>query len=169
MISLIAAVSKNNIIGKNGNLPWHLNSDFKYFIRTTKNHPVIMGETTYFSIPKKFRPLKNRTNIVLSQNTEQEFPPEVKIASSISEAISYLNPEEEAFIIGGFSVYKQFLEQDLLNKLYITRVEAEVKGDLEFPKVNWDKWELISEKFNKKTKKDDFDCTFLIYERSKNA
>ncbi len=166
MISLIIAISQNNIIGKNGKLPWHLNSDFKNFVKTTSGHPVIMGDTTYFSIPKRFRPLKNRPNIVLTRKKNLNINDDIKIAKSIPEAISYVDTQEEAFVIGGYSVYKQFLAQDLIDKLYITRVEAKVEGDTKFPDINWDKWELISEKFNKKTKKDDFDCTFLIYEKT---
>jgi dihydrofolate reductase len=168
MISLIVAISENNVIGKGNTLPWHLNSDLKYFSKTTTGHPVIMGFNTYISIDEKYRPLKNRTNIVLARNVDYDFPKEVKIASSIKQALSYIKESQEAFVIGGASIYRQFIEQDLIDKLYITRVHTQIDGDIEFPKIDLDKWTLLSKNFNKKTDKDDYDHTFLIYQKVKS-
>jgi len=107
-ISLIAALTRNRVIGKNNDLPWHLPDDMKYFMQTTKEHPVIMGRKNYDSIPEKFRPLPNRTNIVVTR--QRDFvAPGCKVVHSLEEALDEATniTTDEIFIIGGAEIYRQ--------------------------------------------------------------
>jgi dihydrofolate reductase len=114
MISIIVAIAKNNAIGKNNDLLWHIPEDLKRFKQITSGHKIIMGKKTYLSLP--FRPLKNRENIVITDCPDDVFEG-CTVVFSVGEAISKCSEEEETFIIGGASVYKQFLP--LTDRLYI--------------------------------------------------
>lgn len=141
IISLIAAVSENGVIGKDNDLPWHLPADMKHFRDTTMGHCVIMGRKNYDSIPLKYRPLDGRTNIVVTRNTKFEAPGCV-VVHDIEKAIEYARSqnEKEAFIIGGADVYKQTI--DRADKIYFTRVHQTIDGDAFFPEVDQEKFEL---------------------------
>lgn len=139
-ISLIAAVSSNWVIGKDGDLPWHLPRDLKFFSDTTKGHHVLMGRKNFHSIPRKFRPLPGRVNVVVSRDTN--FKAEgVIVFYSINEAIEYAREkgETELFIIGGGEIYTQCL--DMADKLYLTHVDAEIEGETLFPKFDLKEWD----------------------------
>jgi len=146
IISLIAAVAKNAVIGVKGDLPWDLPRDLKFFSTTTRGHYVIMGRKNYDSIPDKYRPLPNRPNIVITRNAEF-FDSNIDIFTSINDAIDFAKDqgEEELFIIGGGEIYSQTIE--IANKLYITHVDAEFEGDTHFPSFDPKKWtkELVLE------------------------
>lgn len=156
-LAIISAVSENDVIGYKGNLPWKIDEDMKRFKELTLGKPVIMGRKTYESIPEKFRPLPHRPNIVLTSQQDFQVPDRVDVVHSkeaaIEKAESYNNL---AYIIGGESVYREFLP--LANRIEITCVHKEVEGDAFFPKINWDDWE--------ETKREDFEkYSFLTYER----
>ena len=144
MISLIAAVSKNGVIGNEGDLPWNLPSDLKKFKEITDNKPIIMGRKTWDSIG---RPLPNRDNIVISRNVNLEINGGI-ICSSPDEAISIAKIKanerggEELMVIGGGYIYKEFM--DVADKLYITEVDLEVKGDAYFPKIDLELFNEVS-------------------------
>jgi len=141
---LIVAVADNMAIGVRGGLPWHLAEDLKYFKRTTSGYPVIMGRTTYFSLP--FRPLKGRRNIVL--NLGGDPIPEVICANSFEEAFAAAEPAEKCFIMGGASVYRAAIND--MDRLFITHVHTEVEGaDAFFPDIDPEIWrrESTSETF----------------------
>lgn len=158
MISLIAAISENNIIGNNGTLPWHLPRDFKHFKETTLGHPVVMGRKTYESIG---RPLPGRENIVL---TRQEISIEgVKTCKNPEEVIESYK-DQEIFIIGGGEIYTLFLPH--ADKIYLTRVHTEAEGDALFPTLD-NTWQLMSSEKYEKDKKNKFDMTSEMYERRK--
>ena len=108
IISLIAAIAENLVIGKNNDLPWNLPDDMKYFMQTTKGHYVIMGRKNYDSIPEKFRPLPNRTNIVITRQKAFQAPGCI-VVNSIEDALKIpeKSGEEEIFIIGGAELYAQ--------------------------------------------------------------
>src|SRR5258706_13667816 len=110
-ISLIAAVSENNVIGKDNQLPWYLPADMKYFREKTMGHCVITGRKNYDSIPEKFRPLPGRTNIIISRNPDLKIPGAI-VVHSLQEAIQFVSQkkETECFIIGGREIFKQALE-----------------------------------------------------------
>lgn len=137
---LIVAIADNNGIGVKGDLPWHLPEDLKYFKKTTQGYPVIMGRTTYFSLP--FRPLKGRRNIVL--NLGGDPIPEVDCVYSFDEAFALADEvSDRCFIMGGASVYRAALP--LMDTLYITHVHTVVKdADAFFPEIDPDVWEVES-------------------------
>lgn len=136
---LIAAVADNWGIGVKGDLPWHIPEDLKYFKRTTDGYPVIMGRTTYFSLP--FRPLKGRKNIVL--NLGGDPIPQVECVNSFEEAFAAAEPAEKCFILGGASVYRAAI--DSMDRLYITHVHTVVEeADVFFPEINPEIWEAES-------------------------
>lgn len=133
-ISIIAALAANNVIGKNNDLPWKLPIDMKHFMNTTKGHCVIMGRKNYDSIPKKFMPLPDRTNIVVTSN-KMFHAPGCIVVYSFEDAITKAKElnETEVFIIGGSEIYKQAL--DIADNLYLTEIHAEVEGDVYFPSL----------------------------------
>ncbi|MBR9681040.1 MAG: dihydrofolate reductase [Candidatus Altiarchaeota archaeon] len=141
-IIIIAAVSKDGYIGKDGSLPWDIPEDLSRFRDLTYGHPVIMGRKTYFSIPEKHRPLKNRANYVLSKTMEIEG---VTTAKSMEEALDMIKRKEpgikdinynQVFIIGGESVYKKGME--IADTLEITHIKKLVYGDARFPEISAD-------------------------------
>jgi dihydrofolate reductase len=146
IISLIAAVAKNNVIGVKGDLPWYLPKDLKFFATTTRGHHVIMGRKNYDSIPEKYRPLPHRPNIVVTRNPEFH-DSNVDIFTSIQSAIDFAKSknEKEVFIIGGGEIYNQTIQ--LADKLYLTHVDTEIDGDTHFPSFNQSEWtrELVLE------------------------
>lgn len=160
MISIIAAIGKNNELGKKNALLWNMPADMKHFRETTKGHMVIMGQKTFESIG---RPLPNRRNIVLTQdkNFNQEG---VEIVYSIEEAENLLDKDTENFVIGGGMIYKLFI--DKADKLYITHVdECFPNADTFFPEIIPVVWNEISHEEHKKDTENPFDYTFSIYER----
>lgn len=132
---IIAAVSENNVIGKDGDIPWHYPEDLKHFKKKTTGHSVIMGRKTYFSLPDEFRPLTERKNIVLSRS-DPEVPEEVTVAENLEQAWKKAAQfSDKAFVIGGAGVYKQTLHK--VDKMIITEIKKEVEGDTYFP--DWDR------------------------------
>lgn len=142
-ISLIAAVAKNYVIGKDNDLPWHLPDDMKYFMNTTKGHHCIMGRKNYDSLPEKFRPLPNRTNIVVTRQAVLKAPGCI-VVHTIDDAIAIAQQhgETETFVIGGAEIYRAALS--MANILYITEIDAAVDGDTYFPEFNKDEWKEVS-------------------------
>ncbi len=166
IVSIIVAVSRNLVIGRKNDLPWHLPLDMAYFKRVTTGHHVILGRKNYESIPEKYRPLPNRNNIVVTRMDDYEAPGCV-VVNSIEEALDLArkNNEKEAFIIGGGEIYEYALNHDLVDKMYVTWVETEITGDTYFPDV-FDEWD---EKVIHSFKKDDrnpFDITFSEYQKN---
>jgi dihydrofolate reductase len=166
IVSLIVAVSENGVIGKNNDLIWHLPKDMKYFKEKTLGHHIIMGRKNFESIPHKFRPLRNRVNIIVTRNKDYKAK-DCIIATSIESAIDYSksNKEDEVFIIGGGEIYKQSIQKNLVDKIYLTRVHADFDGDtfFETPSSNWI---IKSEVKKKKDEKHLFDYTFLVYTKN---
>ena len=161
-ISIIAAVSKNQIIGKDNQLVWNLQKDMKYFSNVTKGHSVIMGRRNWDSIPKKWRPLPQRKNIILSKNKELNIRG-ATVTNTIEEAIeiSRSNNDDEIFIIGGGEIYN--LGIPLSDKLYITEIHSKVDGDTYFPVWNKKEWKEISRITHQKDKNHNHSFDFVIY------
>ena len=137
-ISIIVAIAENMAIGKDNDLLWHISDDLKRFKRITKGHQVIMGKNTYLSLP--FKPLPNRTNIVITDNKSESFEGCTTV-HSIEEALTYCTENEESFIIGGASIYSQFFPY--ANKLYLTRVHKTFEADTFFREIDFNDWKLI--------------------------
>lgn len=161
IVSAILAATKNNVIGKDNNIPWHLSADLKYFKKTTLNHHIIMGRKTYSSIGKA---LPKRTNIIITRNP-YFIVSNCIVMHSIDEALEFAleNGEEEVFIIGGGEIYKQSMPY--LDKIYLTEVDLKVKGDAYFPKLDDKEWKIISTDHHPADEKNDFAYTFKILER----
>lgn len=139
MITIIAAIGKNNELGKNNDLIWHLPADLKRFKKVTTGHHIIMGRNTFESIGK---PLPNRTSIIITRNKDY-FKDGCLIANSIEEAI-HLTEGKDAFIIGGAQIYQQALEKDLVDRLDITTVLSEFDADVFFPEIDAAIWKEVS-------------------------
>ena len=161
-ISIIVAIAENNAIGKENKLLWHISADMKRFKQITAGHTVIMGKNTFFSLPK--RPLANRRNIVISDDPGDSFPG-CEMAYSIHEAIGKCEAGRENFVIGGASVYRQFLPH--AQKLYITRVHKSFDADTFFPEILPGEWEIIEEENVMNDPQNDFSYSFLTYQRKK--
>lgn len=161
MINIIVAVSENNVIGKKGEIPWHLPADLKHFKEVTTGHPVIMGRVTFESILKHLgKPLPNRRNIVVSS---QAFPEhDVEVVQDLTEAKT-LAGGTDIFVIGGSRLYNEALP--IAERLYITRVHATIDGDTMFPEFNKEEWVLVAEEKHSKDENNPFDYTFETYER----
>jgi len=159
-ISVIVAFSEGNIIGKNNKMPWKLPADLKRFKAITTGHTVVMGRRTYESIGK---PLPNRKNIVLTSIPESII--DCITADSLKDAITVSEPETELFIIGGASVYKQAFP--LADKLYITKIHADPGGDTKFPEIDYSEWVETFREEHKADEKNQYDYTFINYERKK--
>ncbi len=159
-ISIIVAIAKNNAIGKNNDLLWHIPNDLKRFKKLTSGHNIIMGKKTYQSLP--FRPLPNRTNIVIT-DIIGEIIEGCKMAYSINDAVELMDKENENFIIGGGSVYKQFLP--VADKLYLTIVHKDFDADIFFPEINFDEWEKIEEIFVNDDDSVPFDYSYLTLKK----
>jgi dihydrofolate reductase len=159
-ISIIVAIARNWAIGKDNQLLWHISEDLKRFKRLTTGHQIIMGKKTYESLP--FRPLKDRTNIVITDDPEEKFDGCITVYS-IQEALDYCDERKESFIIGGGSVYRQFLPY--ANKLYITLVNRDFEADTFFPVIDFSKWRLICKENIEDDEQNDFSYSFLVYEK----
>ncbi|MBL4625468.1 MAG: dihydrofolate reductase [Flavobacteriales bacterium] len=166
MVSAIVAAGKNLEIGKDNDLLWHLPADMKYFKETTTGHHIITGRKSYESIPKKYRPLPNRVNVVISRQPELLMDGAV-MAISIKEAIKIaVNAKEsEAFIIGGGQIYREAILSDLVDRLYITWVDANFEADTFFPTIDLSKWREISNNQYVKDDRNEYNLTFSIYEK----
>ncbi len=138
-ISIIVAVADNFAIGKNNDLLFHLPKDLKRFKEITTGHSLIMGRNTLLSLPKW--PLPNRRHIVITDKKEDDFPG-CETVYSIEEALEKVRNEDEAFVIGGGMVYKQFYP--LAGKLYLTLVHKSFDADIYFPEIDFSEWNEIS-------------------------
>lgn len=161
MISLIAAIGKNNELGKNNTLVWSMPTDLKYFREKTSGHPVIMGRKTFESIG---RPMPNRRNIIITRDLNYK-KDGIEVAHSLEEALNLIpHKKEEIFVIGGEEIFKQAM--NLADRLYITHIDAEdSEADSFFPEIIPVVWNEISHEEHKKDEKNPYNYTFSIYER----
>lgn len=157
IISIIVAIAQNNAIGKNNQLLWHLSDDLKRFKRLTEGHTIVMGKRTYYSLPK--RPLANRRNVVITDIIDEKIEGCV-MAYSIDDAISQMEKGAENFIIGGGSVYSQFLPK--ANRLYLTVVHKNFEADTFFDPIDFGEWK---ETFREDRNCEEFNYSFINLER----
>ncbi len=141
IISLIAAIAADRVIGMENAMPWHLPGDLAWFKRNTLNKPVIMGRKTFESIG---RPLPGRLNIIISSQPGTHEG--VTWVTSVDDALVAAGDAEEVMIMGGGRVYTQFLKR--ANRLYLTHIDAEVEGDTHFPDYEPDEWESVFSEFH---------------------
>ena len=160
MISFIWAMDENGLIGKNNDLPWRLPEDLKYFKRITDGHPIVMGRKTFESIGK---PLPNRENVILTRNTD--FSQEGCIVfHRVEDVLQFAEEKEsETFIMGGKEVYKQFIPY--VDKLYVTVIHNEFKGDTHMPSIPWGNFNCISSEKGINNENNPYDYEFKVFVR----
>lgn len=165
VVSIIAAAAENNVIGRDNDMPWRLSSDLKRFKALTLGKPVIMGRRTWESLS---RPLPGRANIVITQN--RDFAAEgALIVHSLAQALDLANElaresgSDEIFIIGGGKIYTQALP--LADRIYLTRVLAQVEGDTYFPQIDSTHWRAVSSENVPAGEKDSYPTCYIQYQR----
>jgi dihydrofolate reductase len=159
-LSLIVAMTKNRVIGKDNQMPWHLPADLAWFRQNTTGKPVIMGRKTFESIG---RPLPKRTNIVLSR---QPFEHDGVIwKDSLESAVDFVRDSKEIMLIGGGQLFNEYLSQ--ADRLYLTEIQTELDGDTFFPSINWDEWHIEFEQYRPADAQNPYDCRFLILLKKK--
>jgi len=159
IISIIAAMDRNRLIGNKNQLPWHLPADFAHFKSVTMGKPIVMGRKTFESIGK---PLPGRTNIVLSRNPDIRFEGVICV-SSFADAVAAVPDAEEIMIIGGSAIYEMLLPQ--ANRLYLTYVDAGFEGDAWFPAFEESLWQEKETLTRPADDKNSYNCHFVTLEK----
>ena len=164
-VSLIVAAAINGVIGKDNDLIWHLPKDMKFFKETTLGHHVIMGRKNFESIPHKYRPLPNRTNVVITRQSNYQAEGCI-VVNSIESALEIAkeNGDKEPFIIGGGQIYKLAFEANLVDKIYLTKVHHAYEGDTFFPELGND-WKEIERIDCKSDEKHAHAYSFLTFDK----
>jgi dihydrofolate reductase len=159
MISLIVATSANGVIGRGGELPWHLSDDLKRFKQLTIGKPIVMGRKTFDSIG---RALPGRQNIVLTKQSEF-IADGCDVVSSVDAAVTTAGDAGEIMVIGGSEIYALFLP--LANRIYMTRVQVDVDGDVRFPELDDKQWQETGHENHGAGESNDFEFTTSVLER----
>ena len=157
-LSIIVAHSRDRVIGRDGDLPWHLPSDLRRFKELTQGHAVIMGRRTWESLPDRFRPLPGRRNLVLTRQPGYEAPG-AEVLPDLASAIAAC--DGDAFVIGGGQVYAEALP--LATRAFVTEIEADVAGDAVFPPLEPAEWSVAEE--SDRHEENGLPFTFRTYER----
>ena len=162
MLSIIVAKAKNNIIGKDNKLLWHLPADMKRFKQLTTGHVVIMGRKTFESIGKV---LPNRKSVVFTQNNDFVVDDEnVEIVHSMLEIKEYIENDEENFVIGGAMIYNLLMPH--VKKMYVTEINKDFEGDTFFPKINEEIWKVTNREQGVMDEYNNLEYEFVTYERT---
>lgn len=159
-VSIIVAMDRNRVIGKNDTLPWHIASDLQNFKKITMGKPIVMGRKTHESIG---RPLPGRENIILTR--DQNYHAEgCTVLQSMDEIFEYCKDVDEIMITGGSEIYQHTLDQ--ASRLYLTEVHTEIDGDTFFPEFDRTEWKEISREDFKADEENDYDYSFVVLERN---
>ena len=162
MISFIVAMDRNNVIGHQNDMPWHLPRDLKFFKEKTTGHTIVMGRKTFESIG---RVLPNRKHIVITRDGSN-LPEEVEVIDDINKVIDLaMETDEEIFVIGGGNIFKQLLPY--ADRLYVTYIDESFEGDVYFPEIPRDQFVEVSKVKGIKDEKNPYDYYFIEYERKK--
>jgi dihydrofolate reductase len=157
---MIVATANNRIIGKDNDMPWHLPADLAYFKKTTLGKPIIMGRKTYESIG---RPLPGRKNIVISRDINYKAKG-IDTVTSVDAALELVRDVEEVMVIGGGAIYSHCLSK--ADRLYITHIDADIEGDIQFPFYDTNLWKKTSADKYLADEKNKHDLDFCIYEKA---
>lgn len=157
-ISIIVALAKNHVIGKDNQIPWHIPKDLQYFKRITLGKPMIMGRKNYESIG---RPLPGRKNIVLTRDKDYKAEG-CTIVHTKEEAVAATDNAEEIMIIGGGAIYQMFMDE--ADALYLTEIDSDVEGDVFFPKYDNTLWKEVSREAGEENL--DWNYDYVVYERA---
>ncbi len=165
MISILVAYDNKGVIGKNNELPWYLPSDLRRFKQLTVGHPVLMGRKTFDSIIKRLgHPLPDRTNIVLTLDAKFKHDG-ATVVNDLDTALAMAQSEDEVFVIGGAEIFRQTLS--VADRIYATEINADIDGDVYFPKFDRASWTELERSENASDVKNPYDYAFVIYERLK--
>lgn len=161
IVTLIAAIDENNGIGKNNQLPWQLPADMKRFKALTTGHHVIMGRKSYESMGKA---LKDRTNIVITRNSDYTLP-DAEVVSSLSAAIQLAkdNGETEVWILGGGEIFREAIK--IADKMQLTHIHHSFDCDTFFPKFNENEWRIVQKEDHQPDEKNKYEYSFVTYMR----
>lgn len=160
MISMIVAMDKNQLIGRNNDLPWRIPADLAYFKKVTMGHPILMGRKTFESIGK---PLPGRENIVLTRN-EQYSQEGIKVIHSLDEVlVNEAYADQNLFIIGGAEIFKECLHS--ADRLYVTKIDETFEGDTYFPEFKEEHYKIIHREKGPKDEKNPYDYEFIVFEK----
>ena len=162
-VSILVAMAKNRVIGRNNALPWQLPPDLKRFKELTMGHHIVMGRKTYESIG---RPLPGRTSVIITRQPDYQVPGAIVVAS-IDQALKVCSEgketDQEIFVIGGAEIYHQALE--LCRRIYITEIQQEFDGDTLFPELNQQEWREISREKHRLNDGDGLEYQFVVLDR----
>ncbi|MEQ8289584.1 MAG: type 3 dihydrofolate reductase [Gammaproteobacteria bacterium] len=158
-LSIIVAMDRNRVIGRNEDLPWRLSADLQKFKKVTMGKPIVMGRKTHESIG---RPLPGRENIILTRDPGYSSEG-CTVITSIDAILDYCHDHEEIMITGGAEIYRMLM--DRVHRIYLTEVHAEVEGDTYFPTINMDEWELVEREDYQADEKNEYDFSFLVLDR----
>ncbi len=161
ILSIIVAASENGVIGTGNKLPWRLSGDLQRVKAITMGHHLIMGRKTYESIG---RPLPGRTTVIISRSRDLQVPGCI-VVGSLDKAIEVSQTDSEAFIFGGGEIFRAALP--VTDRIYYTRVHCQVTGDTHFPDLDPDQWQVIREERFPADEKNEYPCTFTLFERKK--
>jgi dihydrofolate reductase len=161
VVSIVVARARNGVIGRDGELPWHLPSDMRRFRELTSGHAVLMGRRTYESIPARFRPLPQRRNLVLSRSVREL--PGAEVFEDLGSALAACGPS--CFVIGGGAVYREALA--LTQRVYATEVEMDMDGDTFFAELPAPEWQLAER--GETLEENGLRFSFAVYERTGRA
>ncbi|MCS6794989.1 MAG: dihydrofolate reductase [Raineya sp.] len=165
MVSLIVAASENNVIGKDGKLPWRLKDDMQFFKKLTTSHVLIMGRKTFESLPKV---LPNRVHIIVSRDKNYDVDDEnCYVLNILDEAIDFARTflGKEIFIIGGGTIYEQAIKKKVVKKIYLTRVKAILEGDTFFPEISPAEWKEVARYSYPQNENNQYPFDIIEYER----
>ncbi len=164
---MIAAMGSNRIIGRDNDIPWHLPDDFQFFKDTTKNHFVIMGRKNWESLPSGYQPLPDRTNLVITRQTNY-VAEGATIVSSLNDSLKMAKEsgEQEAFIIGGGEIYRIGLA--IADKIYLTEINQGFEGQVTFPEFDMSVWAETSRVHHETDERHQFSFDFVTYEKLVN-
>ena len=160
-LSIIAAMAKNRVIGIANTLPWRLSEDLKHFKALTLGHHILMGRKTWESLPGK---LPGRTSVVITRSRDLQAPGCI-VTNSIEDAIAACGDDDEIFFIGGAELYRQAL--NVADRIYLTEIQAEFKGDAWFPEFDSNLWQETGRKPCKS--ESGLECDFVVYDRKASA
>lgn len=160
-LSIIVAMARNRVIGKNNTLPWHLPADLKHFKELTMGHHIVMGRKTYESIGK---PLPGRTSVVVTRNPDYSMPSVITV-NSLEAAISACGDDAEIFVIGGAELYLQAIT--FADRIYLTEIDADIPGDTHFTELNRELWRESGRSSHAPDENNAYPHDFVIYDRKR--
>jgi dihydrofolate reductase len=158
-LTMIAAAAKNNALGKDNDLIWHISEDLKRFKRLTSGHAIIMGRKTFESMPKA---LPNRTNIILTKKKDYQ-PEGALVVNTVEEALALVEEDAQPFIIGGGEIYRLFMET--CDRIELTRVHHDFDADVFFPSIDTSKWAIVNQEDILANGDQPYNYSYLTYEK----